>query len=295
MYALARNSWKYAKRDKRVTKVQNIEFDTYAPDSMEEAIAARKLLEIWTAKALLRSESKDVAQYSERQLRELGASLLEGRESVVDSLKVLGEGMEKSSRPVVIRFPYKAYHAYGDMIIHYAMSNVMSYLQNNQHLSLMDLSSRLKGRRQREWVNMGGQLMPEQDVQRLRKDIREGKLSTWKQIHKRYDDIWKRYPKDKLRHAYLSLCFIFKTKALTEQDWLRAISEEQRIQDYICSQVRLTRLKDYENPFRRATYRNEDEMIAAIGTLDDNSFVKQMNSSREENLALLESLRSRIK
>ena len=294
MYALARNSWKYATRDKRVTKVQNIEFDTYAPDSMEEAIAARKLLEIWTAKAWLRSESKEIRQYSERQLRELGAGLLEGEESVVERLEVLGEGMEKSSRKVVIRFPYKAYHAYGDMIIHYAMTNVMSYLRLNPEQSLMGLGSKLKGRRQREWVNLGGQLMPASDVDRLRKDIREGKLVSWKQIHKRYDDIWKRYPKDKLRHAYLSLCFVFKTKSLTAQDWMRAIGEEQRIQNYICSQVRLTRQKDYENPFRRATYRNEDEMIAAIGTLDDNSFVKQIKAQSEENLSLLEELKSRI-
>ena len=75
---------------------------------------------------------------------------------------------------------------------------------------------------------------------------------------------------------------------------MRAIGEEQRIQDYICSQVRLTRQKDYENPFRRATYRNEDEMIAAIGTLDDNSFVKQIKAQSEENLSLLEELKSRI-
>ena len=54
------------------------------------------------------------------------------------------------------------------------------------------------------------------------------------------------------------------------------------------------RQKDYENPFRRATYRNEDEMIAAIGTLDDNSFVKQIKAQSEENLSLLEELKSRI-
>ena len=59
MYALARNTWKYKTRDKRLTKVQNIEFDTFAPDSMEEAIAARKLLEVWTAKAWLRAQGEE--------------------------------------------------------------------------------------------------------------------------------------------------------------------------------------------------------------------------------------------
>ena len=51
MYALARNSWKFQNRDKRINKVQNIEFDAFAPDTIEEVIHARRLLEIWTAKA----------------------------------------------------------------------------------------------------------------------------------------------------------------------------------------------------------------------------------------------------
>ena len=41
---------------------------------------------------------------------------------------------------------------------------------------------------------------------------------------------------------------------------------------------------DYENPFRRATYRNEDEMTAAIGRVEDNSFVKQVASDTEKEL-----------
>ena len=55
MYALARNSWKFTSRDKRIHKIQHIEFDAYAPDSMEEVIRAIGLLERWTAKAYLRT------------------------------------------------------------------------------------------------------------------------------------------------------------------------------------------------------------------------------------------------
>ena len=45
MYAIARNTSKYVKRDKRKRKIQNIEFETLAPDTIEETIEARKLLE----------------------------------------------------------------------------------------------------------------------------------------------------------------------------------------------------------------------------------------------------------
>ena len=54
------------------------------------------------------------------------------------------------------------------------------------------------------------------------------------------------------------------------------------------------RKKDHENPFRKATYRNAEEMTAAIGLLEDNSFVKQIRSETETNLKRLEELRLRI-
>src|SRR6056297_3646392 len=47
MYALSRNAWKFHKRDKRARKTQHIEFDAFAPDSVEEIIHARRLLEKW--------------------------------------------------------------------------------------------------------------------------------------------------------------------------------------------------------------------------------------------------------
>src|ERR1017187_3591822 len=44
MYALARNTWKYADRDERTEKIQNIEFDYLAPDTVNELFEAVKLL-----------------------------------------------------------------------------------------------------------------------------------------------------------------------------------------------------------------------------------------------------------
>ena len=294
MYALARNDWKYKNRDKRITKVQNIEFDTFAPDSMEEAIKARKLLEIWTAKAWYRQNGKPFDKYTDKQLRAKGCELLSGDPGTVDALEILGEGMEKSKRKVIIHKARRAYQAYGDMLIHYAVTNAMKYIEANPGETLTSMSARLKSRRQREWINLGGQLMMTTDLDRLRADVREGRLKSWKDIHKRYNDIWRRYPLDKLRHAYLSLCYVMKVGDMTASEWKEAIDAETRIQNYICENVYLSRKKDYDNPFRRATYRNEEEMIAAIGPLDENSFVKQIKAETEENLARLEILRTRI-
>ncbi|MDO5000376.1 MAG: DUF4954 family protein [Bacteroidales bacterium] len=294
MYALARNNWKYKTRDKRITKTQNIEFDTFAPDSMEEVIQARALLERWTAQAWYRKENNSTDHLSDKQLRAKGRTLLDGDAQTVDALEIFGENMEKSKRCVLIRKAWRAYRAYGDMLVHYAMTNAMEYLEANPGETLTSLSAFLKSRRQREWVNLGGQLMTATEFDRIRADIRSGKLSSWKDIHKRYNDIWRRYPVDKLRHAYLSLCDLYGVDQLDAAAWAQAISEEERIQQYICDEVYRTRQKDHQNPFRQATYRNAEEMTAAIGTLEENSFVRQVRSETEANLKRLEELRLRI-
>ena len=295
MYALARNTWKYKTRDKRLTKVQNIEFDTFAPDSMEEAIAARKLLEVWTAKAWLRAQGEEAEHRDERWLRTKGHELLHGDEQLVDTLEITGEQMENSRRKVRILKAYRAYHAYGDMLIHYAISNVMDHFSGQQgDIDLMTLSRQLESRRQREWINLGGQLMMTSDLERLLTDIKEGKLDSWKAIHHRYNEIWKHYPTDKLRHAYLSLCFVLGTDKMTPELWLQALAHEERIQRFISEQVYLSRKKDHDNPYRASTCRNAAEVMAVFGHVDDNSFVRQMRQECQHNMHIIEALRNRL-
>lgn len=286
MYALARNSWKFRSRDKRITKTQNIEFDTYAPDSMEEVIEGRSLLAQWTAEAWAERHPESPAAD--------GAALLDGDPSLLDGLEVFGKGVEKSRRPVRIVKYREAWHAYADMLIHYGMECVLSAIGGNPDESLRSITARFASEpRCAHWVNLGGQLVREQDVDTLRADIRSGKLRDWHDIHARYDELWERYPEDKLCHAYRCLCHALGVENMDKEAWQKAIDEEIRIRGYICSQVRRTREKDYENPFRRATYRNGEEMTAAIGTLDDNSFVRQIKAGTEECLATLSALMTR--
>ena len=202
MYALARNAWKYQKRDLRKRKFQHIEFDAYAPDSMEEVIAGRKLLEVWTAKAWLRTQNKNIDGQSEKALREVGKGLLRGDRKEVDNLQVFGENMEKGKRRVRILKVYDAYKSYGDMLVYYAVKNVMKYLQDNPQATFGTIGGLIQGRREKAWSNLGGQLMQTSDLDQLRADIRNGKLDSWEAIHNRYDEIWERYTVDKLRHAY---------------------------------------------------------------------------------------------
>lgn len=290
MYALARNSWKYQARDRRQTKVQNIEFETFAPDTMNEALTARHLLELWVGKAFYGDEQ--VAVNSD-ELSAKGRQLLSGDRKVVDVLTVLGEGMEKSKRPVHILKVYDAYHAYGDMLVHYAMKNLLAQIDSKDSADFIkDIKGCAASTSHTAWVNLGGQLVMVDDLDALRTDICEGKLDSWKAIHGRYNELWSRYPEDKLNHAVHCLCDVMGVKVMTPDTWLQALAYGERIQRRIAEQVYMSRKKDHDNVFRACTCRNDEELKAVFGDVDENSFVRQMREECNANLAKIDRLRN---
>jgi hypothetical protein len=280
MYALARNGWKFRSRDKRKRKTQHIEFDYLAPDTAEEMFRARRLLEIWAAKADLRRKAAPAEKLSDDDLAAMGRKILAGQDKLA-CIEVLGENIEKSARPVFILKPREGYNAYGDMLHYYAVSNLIAHMQARR-CSLSEMCSALGTGAQSEWVNLGGQLVPEKDVDRLRSDIGAGKLADWNEIHARYDQLWQEYPLEKQKHAYMTLCRLLGADKLSHEAWHAALDKAVAIQEYISSQVYISRKKDYDNPFRKATFRNIDEMTAAIGTIEDNSFVQQVRTETQE-------------
>lgn len=291
MYALARNSWKFGVRDKRIRKAQKVEFDPLAPDTAGEIIEARKLLEIWTAKADLEGRGEDAAGMCEHELAGYGRKLFAGSPEGVDRLEVLGEGMENSRRKALILKPYKAYHAYGDMLWYYAVKNLMAYMQSGSGKTLLTMNKELGAKRHTAWVNMGGQIMPEDDVDKLRTAIGSGKLNSWEEIHATYDELWSRYPHDKQQHGFAILCDLTGSETITGAIWNSSLGKAGSIQKYIAEQTLVTRSKDFENPFRQITFRNREEMTAAIGTVDDDSFISRVREETGEFLRQIEKLR----
>ncbi len=292
MYALARNAWKYRNRDKRVRKVQHIEYEALAPDTVEEIIRARALLAMWTAKAKLQNTGEAYGKTDE-DFEKIGRGLLNGPAENLKGVQVLGEGLEKSNRKVVILKPQKAYRAYGDMLYYYAVKNLIDYLLSHPQADFADMCRDLKGKRVSSWVNFGGQLMPEFEADRLRADIGNGLLADWDAVHRRYDELWAAYPFEKQRHAFAVLCELLHNDLPTREQWHGALDRAEEIQQYICDQVYLSRKKDYDNPFRRATFRNEAEMTAALGKIEDNDFIKQVRAETEAFRQTVEQIKKR--
>ncbi len=291
MYALSRNSKKFIARDVRLRKTQNIEFEALAPDTVEEIISALGLLERWTASAAMRNEGVAAGKITDSELELKGKELLAGDESMLRELEVLGQGMERSRRKVVILKVHKAYHAYLDMLHHYAVKNISDFIRGNPSLPLSSVCDALSGKREVSWVNVGGQLIPENELENLKSGISSGKLDSWDDIHNRYNELWKEYGLAKQKHAFATLCLLYNTVDITPDIWTEALSKASLIQKYITDQVYLSRKKDYENPFRMMIYRNNDEMKAVMGDIDQNDFILRIREENEEYLTFLESLK----
>ena len=293
MYALARNSWKFHQRDNRQHKIQNIEFDYLAPDTIEEIFTACRLLEIWTAKAALRKIGDPFADKDDKELSKIGKELLLGPQAKTQDLEVLGENLEKSLRKVVILKFYEAYHAYNEMLHFYAVTNLIEYLKSKPKAKFSALRDALTNERETYWENLGGQLISKKEVEQLRRDIGSGKLNNWHDIHNRYNELWQDYQLEKQKHAYAVFCEISEMTIPKKKDWLTALDKAEEIQKYINEQVYISRKKDFDNPFRQATYRNMEEMTAAIGTIEDNSFVQQVRKETEKFKKIVEEFKKR--
>ena len=237
MYALNRNITKFAKRDKRKKKAQHIVFTPFAPDTAEEIINGRMLLKYWTEQAYLKFD-KDK-----------------------ERVEVLAYGMEKGKRPVLVLKAAEGYKAYEEMLIYYAMG-VLSGDDLNTPLPEASLG---EGEREREWVNLGGQLVPQSCLDELIAQIENGQVASWDDIHARYNQWWEEYPDLCRRHAYKVLCDLGQCRKLTEEQWQRYLQRYATIRQYVDDQVRITRQKDADNLFRQMTYRNEAEMKAVLG------------------------------
>ncbi len=230
MYAMDRNSRKFAARDKRLYKAQHIEFDNLAPDTAEEIIIGRDLLHIWAEEANREGRSE-----------------------------ILAHGMEKGKRKTVILKAGDGYNAYFDMLVYYAMKTLEPIFGDR----LPDTSLG-EGERITHWVNLGGQLIAEKDVEQLITDVESGVLDSWSAIHNRFDSLWDSYPAEKQRHAYQVLCYLSQKKSLDAEEWAKYNAHYQRIQQFVADQKVLSRKKDDSNEFRHATYWNDAEMNAVL-------------------------------
>lgn len=293
LYALLRNETKFAARDKRISKIQTVEFSPFAPDTAEDIFRARTLLEEWAGTAVILAEGGDPSGLKNEALRERGRSYLSGPED--GRILVHAYGVENSTRPVLVLKAGRAWKAYRRMLHWYAAREVLTYFEARPDMTIQDASESLEGPRERVWENLGGQIVPARKVDALTAEIRSGALGSWEEIHAAYARLAAEYPLDKARHAWATLRDLEGWSSIGEKELGKALDLLEESSRYVEEQVYLSRAKDYTNPFRRATFRNPEELRAVCGSPEGNPFVRATKEETERLRGRIDALRARIR
>jgi carbonic anhydrase/acetyltransferase-like protein (isoleucine patch superfamily) len=304
MYALARNSWKYGDRDKRLEKIQLLEYNYLAPDSVNEIASGIERLQVIAARSWLRQQNKTTITKEdvpvslnifsdEDALKLKGKSLLDNNDPALHSITFTAEGFENSSRKVRINKLVKAYGIYRELIIHYAMEQVFLHLLSGRFPSLASFQETLPENKNPEsWINAGGQLVRKQAFDKLLTGIHQNSIGSWKDIHQFYLAEGNNYPLDKLHHALdiLQQVFGISFKKINMAGFTDLLQKSVSTAEWISNGIFSSRKKDYLNPFRKMVYTSQAEMDQVIGKLDDNSFIKNQEKLFREYQSAVQAL-----
>ncbi len=244
MYALARNAWKYNDRDRRTNKTQLIEYDSLAPDTINEIFDSLKIL-----KSLVPD----------------------------DNGETYADNWENSKRKVLIVKPNEAIKIFEELVIFYASNQFINYIKQNNPKSFDAFKETLLANIHRtEWLNIGGQLIRKTELENCRKAIRTDEINSWDALHTFYKSQGQQYEADKLQHAYNSLLELknITGKQFDKKEFKTILESGLKTMEWMCKGIYQSREKDYSNPFRKMVYENKQEMNAVIGRLEDNSFIQ---------------------
>ena len=272
MYALERNSDKFSKRDGRVLEKGNIETDYLAPDTAWELFDGIRLLSKWTASALGYE-----GDYS--QLEKEGYEILMNRPSELSGHDVVALSQEHSRSRVLVLKPVEGFNSYRDMLIYYGTKEVAAWCAKNGK-TVRELEA-LSSDAAFEWLNLGGRLVPARDVEKLKDDVKDGRITTWDQVHEVYEKWDSEYPLEKAKNAMYCLKRVLGVQTISKELWDSLVKKLAETRAYIDDQVSKTREKDYKNRFRMITYRNAEERDAVLGSFEDNPFkVKSVEKTK---------------
>lgn len=294
MFAIARNNSKFQKRDKRVIKEQHIETDPLAPDTVQEILHALDRIIKLTA-----HELEDNDRWFNRQEKDRYQSAKDYLHQNPEADLILKDHESMKRYGAKILKPAQGYREYRKVTKYFAVKALAAWADEAGVTALekkhFDEIEKLP--LYTTWVNLGGQVVPEEKLNGLFAAIKEGRVNTWKEVHAFYDECDAAYESWKTRYALWVLEQLY-SRPYTEftaevYDDIRA--DVTAVSDYMYQNSIISRQKDYTDFFRSITYRNEDEMLAVVGKLEDNSFLKELKKTTADFDSRLEVLFEKLK
>lgn len=284
MFAIVRNKYKFSKRDKRFNKIQNIEFDPFAPDTMQEVVnAVEKIINLTAANL----SQLDV------QLAEKADSAGNRYQAAKDYLHTSGnskfilyDGNAQKKFGAFVYKPLNAYLAYRQVIKYYAARTLMKFCRKNEiACSVEAILNRTTGiPLYTDWKNAGGQIMPLEKLNELYEKIKNGQIDSWQSVHEYYNCVHEKYLDYSARYAIHLLEYLYSCKLseFTPEIFKDIKNDVSLMADHMYSASFKSREKDFTDYYRCMPYKSDEEMTAVLGSLKDNSFLKELKADTHE-------------
>ena len=311
MYAIVRNKYKFSSRDKRVVKVQHIETNPLAPDTIQEVgYALRRLIDL-TIRYLMLPEDKcrQMTEFNPNpELLALYREKISLAKNQDERYQIAKDYLHKNPSSKFIltddrcqkKFGaqiYKAaqgYKEYRSIVKYFAVESLMDWAlkKNKESLSREDLDEINSIPLYQCWMNAGGQVIPSEKIEELFSLIKENKINTWEEVHKFYDECQKHYSDYKARYAIhlLEQLYSRPLNTFTPEVFADITQDVAYVSMNMLESSISSRDKDYKDFFRSITYRSSEEMEAVLGSLTDSSFLKTLREETEVFDSALEKL-----
>jgi len=286
MYAIARNNAKFQKRDKRLIKIQNIETNPLAPDTIQEVIKSLDRIIELTAEYLISQKDEKImnAQNDEEKLQIAKDYLHQNAKNPEVDFDLIDMNCQRKYGAKILK-PIKAYKEYRKIVKYFATSILIDYCEV-RHISSLNRRELIRISQlslYTKWLNIGGQVIPEEKVKELFTRIKANEINSWKEIHSFYNDCQSYYLTYKVAYSLYLFEYLYSRPIcqFSTEIFDDIMNDVINVSDDMYKSAIDSRKKDYEDFFRKITFRNDDEMKAVLGTIDDNEFLTEMKSSTE--------------
>ena len=285
MFAVARNSYKFKARDKRKTKIQQIETDPLAPDTVQDMIRAVDRLISLTAERIEELDNEAFRKAKSHEEKLLAAK--DFLHKKYDTDFVLHDPICQKKYGAVIYKPGKAYKTYRRMIKYFAIKSLLEYAKEKgvKEITPEYVKNTLKKiPLYTKWINAGGQVLPQEKILELIDGIKSEKIDSWEEIHDFYNQNQASYSAWKARYSLFIIERMYSTDFENfSSAQIQNMNEDAfTIIDEMYNSTFASREKDYTDYYRKMMYENEEEMKAVLGSIENNSFLLSFKKDTEE-------------
>jgi NDP-sugar pyrophosphorylase family protein len=256
------------------------------------------------------------------KIQRLGAHILASAKDALP-FDVQVSGFENSARHAVVIKPCKAWRSYREMLLWFAVQILLPGLEDLNSseegpAGLFEKARTLYGSgdaMEMQWENLGGFLVSHSKLEHLLTRIEDGSIQSWDELHGVYRELSSAYEQDARTFAWGILGYLSLDPesaaaaaagnlhgAQSAQPWptpskdalVAQFKQARDVAAEIAQRVYATRAKDWSNPFRKSTFRNETEQAAVYGRIEDNGAIQSVRREMEATQQAIDRLLSRL-